>query len=86
MKYYKIIAIDLGRKQALNVDQKTTQPMKFTGNLDQADNTTMFFVIEGAIETFLNIPQKTVRVLFYQYKMTQYKSTYVKLSRYALIN
>ena len=34
-KYYKTIAIDLGKQQALNADLKAIQPLNLTGNLDQ---------------------------------------------------
>ena len=33
------------------------------GNLDPAENTTMFFIFEEEKETILNIEQRTVRVL-----------------------
>ena len=44
--YYKMIAIDLSKQQALDADPKAIQQINFTGNLDQAGNTTMFFIIE----------------------------------------
>ena len=44
--YYKMIAIDLSKQQALDADLKAVQQVNFTGNLDQAGNTTMFFIIE----------------------------------------
>ena len=40
-KYYKTIAIDLGKQQALNADLKAIQTLNLTGNLDQQG--TMFF-------------------------------------------
>ena len=39
------------------------QQINFTANLDQAGNTTMFFIIEEAKETILDYSQKTVTVL-----------------------
>ena len=39
------------------------QQNNFTGNLDWAGNTTMFFIIEEAKETILDFSQGTVRVL-----------------------
>ena len=48
-KYYKIIAIDLSKQQALDADPKAMQQINFTGNLNQGedvnDNTTMFVII-----------------------------------------
>ena len=40
--YYKMIAIELSKQQALDADLKAIQGINFTGNLDQAGNTTMF--------------------------------------------
>ena len=47
-----MIAIDLSKQQVLGADPKAIQQIKFTGNLDQTENTTMFFIIEEAKETF----------------------------------
>ena len=44
--YYKIIAVDLSKQQALNADPKAVQQINFTANLDRERNTTMFFIIE----------------------------------------
>ena len=43
-----MIAIDLSRKQALDADPRAIQQINFTANLDRAENTTMFFIIEEA--------------------------------------
>ena len=48
-----MVAIDLSEQQALNADPKRMQQINFTGNLDQAENTTMFFFGE-AKETSLD--------------------------------
>ena len=58
-----MIAIDLNKQQALDADPKRIQQINFTGNLDPAENTTMFFIFEEEKETILNIEQRTVRVL-----------------------
>ena len=52
--YYKIIAIDLSKQQALDVDPKSIQK-KFTGHLTRAGNadTTMLLIIKEAKETIL---------------------------------
>ena len=62
-KYYKMIAIDLSKQQALDADPKAIQQINFTANLDRAGNTTMFFIIEEAKETALDFSQETVKVL-----------------------
>ena len=44
--YYKMIATDLSKQQALDADLKAAQKTNFTGNLDLSESTTMFFIIE----------------------------------------
>ena len=61
--YYNIIAIDLIKQQALDADPKVVQQMTFTGNLDPVTGATMFFVMEEAKETILDIWQRTVKAL-----------------------
>ena len=60
---YKMIAIDLSKQQALDVDPRAIQQINFTANLDRAWNATMFFIIEEAKETVLDFLQGTVKVL-----------------------
>ena len=45
--------------------QKKTRQLNFTGNLpwDRNANTTVFFIIEEAKETFLDFSQGTLKVL-----------------------
>ena len=43
---YKMIAIYLSKKQALDADPKVIQQINFTGNLE--NNVTIFFIIEKA--------------------------------------
>ena len=43
-----MIAVDLSKQQALNVDPKAIQQINFTVNLDRAGNTKIFFIIEEA--------------------------------------
>ena len=62
-EHYNLIAINLSKQQALNPDQKAVQQRNFTGNLDQAANTTMFFIIEEVSKAILDFSQGTVRVL-----------------------
>ena len=48
-----MIAIDLSKQQALDVDLKAIQQFNYTGNLNRAADAT-FFIIEEAKETTLN--------------------------------
>ena len=61
--YYKMIAIDLGKQQALDADPKEIQQINFTANQDRDGNTTIFFLIETLKETILDCLQGTVKVL-----------------------
>ena len=62
-KYYKMIAIDLSKQQALDADPKAIQQINFTANLDRAGNTTMFFIIKEAKESIFEFSQRIVKVL-----------------------
>ena len=53
-KYYRMIAIDLSKQQALDVDPKAIQQINFTANLDRAGNMGFYFILEETKETFLN--------------------------------
>ena len=63
--YYKMIAIDLRKQQALDTDPKAIQKINFTGNLDQAAGVTTFSIIKEAKETVLDFSQGTVKVFFF---------------------
>ena len=58
-----MIAIDLSKQQPLDVDPRAIQQINFTANLDRAGNTTMFFIIEEAKETVLDLLQGTINIL-----------------------
>ena len=62
-KYYKMIAIDLNRQQALDADPKAIQQINFTANLDRAGNTRFYFILEEVKETIFEFSQGTVKVL-----------------------
>ena len=47
-KYYKMIAIDLSKQQALDAAPKAIQKVNFTVNLDRAGNTRLYFIREEA--------------------------------------
>ena len=62
-RYYKLIAIDLSKQQKLDADPKATQKINFTGNLDRAEGSAMFFIIEEAKETVLDFSKRSVNLL-----------------------
>ena len=45
-KNYKLIAIDLGKRQGLDTDPNTIQHINFTSNLDWAGDRTNFFSLD----------------------------------------
>ena len=60
---YKMIAVDLSKQQALDPDPRKIQQIDFTSNLDRADRTRIYFILEESKETKLNFTQGTVKVL-----------------------
>ena len=50
-KHYK--NIDLSNQQVLDADLKAIQQINFSGNINQREGGTMFFIIEEAKETIL---------------------------------
>ena len=71
-KYYKLITIDLSKQQKLDADPKPTQKIHFTRNLDRAEGATMFFIIEEAKETVLDISKRIVKVLWFYFILIKY--------------
>ena len=61
--YYKMIATDLSKQQALDADPRAIQQINFTANLDRAGNTRFYFILEEAKETVFEFSQGTVKVL-----------------------
>ena len=61
--YYKVIAVDLSKQQALDADPKAIQQINFTGNLERAGDTRIYFILEEAKETVLDFSKGTVKVL-----------------------
>ena len=57
-----MIAIGLSKQQALDADPKAIQQVNFTGNIERAGNTALFFIIEEAKETILVFWPGTARV------------------------
>ena len=62
-KYYKMIAIDLSKQQALDADPKAFQQINFTANLNREDNTRFYFILEEAKGTVFEFSQGTVKIL-----------------------
>ena len=62
-KYYKMIAIDLSKEQALDTDPRAIQQINFPANLDIVGNTRIYFILDEAKETVFDFPQGTVKVL-----------------------
>ena len=61
-KYDYLITIDLSKQQKLDADPKAIHQINFTGNLEWAGNTTMFFIIEEAKENILDFSKGTIKV------------------------
>ena len=62
-KYYKMIAIDLSKQQALDADPRAIQQINFTANLDRDGNTRFHFILEEVKKTVFEFSQGTVNVL-----------------------
>ena len=61
--YYKMIAIDLSKQQALDADPKAIQQINFTENLDRTGNTRIYFILEETKEIIFKFSQGSVKVL-----------------------
>ena len=60
---YKMISVDLSKQHALDADPRAMQQINFTGNLDRAGNTRVYFILKEAKETILDFSQGIVKVL-----------------------
>ena len=58
-----MIAVELSKQQALDADPKAIQQFNFTANLDRADNTRFYFILEEAKKTVFEFLQGAVKVL-----------------------
>ena len=58
-----MIVVDLSKQKALDADPKAIQEINFTSNLDKANNTRFYFILEEAKETVFEFSQGTVKVL-----------------------
>ena len=64
-----MIVVELEKQQVLHADHKPIQQNNFTANLDRAENTRIFFILEEAKETFLQ-----------QYKIQRFKGKPIKFT------
>ena len=64
-KYNELMTINLSKQQKLDAHPKAIQQINLTGNLDRAEGSTMFFIIEEAKETVLDFSKGTVQVLWF---------------------
>ena len=55
--------VDLSKQQVLDADPKASQQINFTANLDRAENTRIYFILEEAKETVFDFSQENVKVL-----------------------
>ena len=60
---YKMIAVDLSKKQVSDADPRVIQQINFTENLDRVDNTRIYFNLKEAKETIWDFSQETVKLL-----------------------
>ena len=58
-----MIPVYLSKQKVLDFDTKAIQQINFTGNLDRAGNTRVYFILEEAKETVLDFSQGIVKVL-----------------------
>ena len=63
--FQKILQINSNKfyQKKIGAGPKATQKINFPGNLDRAEVTTMFFIIEEAKETVLDFSKGTIKVL-----------------------
>ena len=66
-KIFKSIAIGLSKQQKLDADPTAIQQINFTGDLDRAEGSTMFFMIEEAKERVLDFSKLAVKVLWFYF-------------------
>ena len=57
-KYYKMIAVDLGKEQALDADPKEIQQINFTENFDRGGNTRFYFILQEVKKLFFSFQKE----------------------------
>ena len=58
-----MIAVDLSKQEDLEADAKGIQQINFPANLDRAENTRFYFILEETKETVFEFSQRTSKVL-----------------------
>ena len=74
-KYYQLITVDWSKQQNLDADPKAIQLINITGNLSSVEGSTIFFNIEEAKETVLDVSKGTVKLVWFNFVLIQYKMT-----------
>ena len=64
--------VELSKKQKIDANRKAIQQISFTGNLDQAENTQMFFIIKEAKETTLETAKRKIKVSWFHFVLIYY--------------
>ena len=62
-----MIVVDLSKQEVLDADCKAIKETNLTENLDRAENTRIYFILEEAKETVLDFSQGTVKGLYVQF-------------------
>ena len=59
----KWLIIDSSKQQVLDANPRAIQQNNFTANLNRTGNTTIFFIIEEALEPVLDLSQRSLKAL-----------------------
>ena len=59
----KWLIIDSSKQQVLDANPRAIQQNNFTANLNRRGNTTIFFIIEEALEPVLDLSQRSLKAL-----------------------
>ena len=59
---YKVIAIDLSKKQELDADTRAIQQINFTAILDRGNNTSFFFILKEVKKLFWTFHKELLRL------------------------
>ena len=59
----KWLIIDSSKQQVLHANPRAIQQNNFTANLNRRGNTTIFFIIEEALEPVLDLSQRSLKAL-----------------------
>ena len=65
-KNYRLIAVDLSKKKALDADSRAIQQVIFTGKIKATEDNTrvmIYYILEQSKETMLQFSKGTTKVL-----------------------